>query len=417
MRTGLRQEFDQQLVSPEFYQNPYPYYDALRMEAPVIYSEALGGWLLTRYDDVLATLQDTRHFSSQGRMLAALERLPAGQRAKFKPFEDHFTVGLISSDPPNHTRLRGLVNKAFTPRMVERLRPRVQQLVDELLDVVAPHGEMDAVRDLAYPLPAIVIAELLGAPPEARGDFKVWSDGILAFQGTGAASAAVIEHSQQHLLSMRSFLMELLAERRKRPRDDLLSHLAAVEMEGDRLTEAELLTTCVTLLTAGHETTTNLIANGLYTLLRHPGQLQCLRDDPSLMPAAIEEMLRFESPLQRNPRRVAEDLDYRGARLRRGDYVLQMLGAANRDPAVFAEPGRFRLERQPNRHLAFAFGIHFCVGAPLARLEGPIAIGTLLRRLPDLMLAGETVEWQPHGLLRGLATLPVRFRASSRRDT
>jgi cytochrome P450 len=169
------------------------------------------------------------------------------------------------------------------------------------------------------------------------------------------------------------------------------------------------VTTCVTLLTAGHGTTTNLIANGVYTLLRHPGQLQRLRAEPALMPAAIEELLRFESPLQRNPRRVAEDVDYCGARMRRGDYVLQMLGAANRDPAVFAEPGCFRLARQPNRHLAFGFGIHFCVGAPLARLEGPIAIGTLLRRLPGLRLARETVEWQPHGLLRGLATLPVRF--------
>jgi cytochrome P450 len=409
MPATLRPALDEQLVSPAFYQNPYPFYEQLRAEAPVVYSEALGGWLLTRYDDVLATLHDPRRFSSQGRMLAALERLPNGSRAHFKLFEDHFSIGLISSDPPNHTRLRGLVNKAFTPRAIEQLRPRIQQLVDEMLDAVEPSGRLDIVRDLAYPLPAIVIAEMLGAPPEAREDFKVWSDGILAFQGTGVVTPEVLAYAQQHLQTMRAFLMELLVERRQRPQDDLLSRLAAAEMEGDRLTEAELLTTCVTLLTAGHETTTNLIANGLYTLLCHPEQLEQLRANPSLMPTAIEELLRFESPLQRNPRRVAEDLEYGSAHMRRGDYVLQILGAANRDPAIFAEAGSLRLTRQPNRHLAFGFGLHFCVGAPLARLEGPIAIGTVLRRLPGLRLAAETVEWQPHGLLRGLAALPARF--------
>jgi cytochrome P450 len=409
MRAVLRATLDEQLVSPAFYEDPYPYYETLRAEAPVIYSEALGGWLLTRYEHVLATLQDTRHFSSQGRMLAALEHLPAGTRPQLKPFEDHFTVGLISSDPPNHTRLRALVNKAFTPRVIERLRPRLQQLVDELLDSIEPQGVLDIVRNLAYPLPAIVIAELLGAPAEARNDFKVWSDGILAFQGTGVVTPKVLQHAQHHLLDMRSFLSDLLAQRRRRPQDDLLSHLAAAEMEGDRLTEAELLTTCVTLLTAGHETTTNLIANGLYTLLRHPEQLQQLRANPALMPAAIEEMLRFESPLQRNPRRVANDFEYHGVQLRRDGYVLQMLGAANRDPQVFAEPDCFQLARQPNRHLAFAFGIHFCVGAPLARLEAPIAIGTLLRRFPGLRLASEAVHWHHHGLLRGPVTLPVTF--------
>ena len=210
MRATLPPEIDEQLVSWAFYQDPYPYYAELRAHSPVAFSEALGGWLLTRYEDVLATLQDTRHFSSQGRMLAALERLPDAARQHLKPFEDHFTVGLISSDPPTHTRLRALVNKAFTPRVVERLRPRIQQVVDELLDVVRPHGAVDVVRDLAYPLPAIVIAELLGAPPAAREDFKVWSDGILAFQGMGVVTPDVLEHSQRHLLAMRSFLKELL---------------------------------------------------------------------------------------------------------------------------------------------------------------------------------------------------------------
>jgi len=289
------------------------------------------------------------------------------------------------------------------------LRPRLQVLVDELLDTVQARGEMDLVRDLAYPLPAIVIAELLGAPPEDRENFKVWSDGIVAFQGSGVVSAELMAHSQHHLLEMRAFLAELMAERRREPRDDLLSRLVEAEMEGDRLTEAELLTTCVTLLTAGHETTTTLIANGLYTLLCHSQQMAQLRGNPALMPAAVEEMLRFESPLQRNPRRVAEDLEFGGQRMRRGDYVLQILGAANRDPDVFADPDYFNLVRQPNRHLAFGLGPHFCVGAPLARLEAPIAISTVLRRLPDLRLKTAAVEWEPRTLFRGLRALPVAF--------
>ncbi len=409
MTATVPPELDAQLVTPAFYQDPYPVYQQLSAHSRAAWSEALGGWLIPRYDDVLATMLDTPHFSSQGRVLAVLDRLPPGLREHFRPFENHFTGGLINADPPNHTRLRALVNKAFTPRTVEQLRPRIQALINEMLDAVQARGALDIVADLAYPLPAIVIAEILGAPPESRADFQVWSDGILAFQGTGFVSPEVLAQSQEHLLAMRAFLSDLLADRRRQPRDDLLSHLVEAEMEGDRLTPAELLTTCVTLLIAGHETTTNLIANGLYTLLRHPEQLQQLRADPSLLPTAVEEMLRFESPLQRNPRRATTDFEYAGARLRKGDYVLQMLGAANRDPQVFANPEHFDITRQPNRHLSFAFGIHFCVGAPLARLEAPLAIGTVLRRLPNLRLAAETIEWETHGLLRGLSTLPVAF--------
>ena len=409
MRVTVPPELDEQLISPAFYQDPYPFYQQLRAEAPVAWSEALGAWVLTRYEHVQATLHDPRRFSSQGRLLAALERFPAGLRAQFKPLEDHFAVGLISSDPPNHTRLRALITKAFIPRVIEQLRPRLQVLVDELLDTVQARGEMDLVRDLAYPLPAIVIAELLGAPPEDRENFKVWSDGIVAFQGSGVVSAELMAHSQHHLLEMRAFLAELMAERRREPRDDLLSRLVEAEMEGDRLTEAELLTTCVTLLTAGHETTTTLIANGLYTLLCHPQQMAQLRGNPALMPAAVEEMLRFESPLQRNPRRVAEDLEFGGQRMRRGDYMLQILGAANRDPDVFADPDYFNLVRQPNRHLAFGLGLHFCIGAALGRLEALIAISTILRRLPGLRLNAPAVEWEPRTLFRGLRALPVAF--------
>lgn len=402
-------DLDRQLVSPEYYADPYPFYARLRVEAPVHWSDTLGGWMVTRYDDVLSTLRDTDHFSNQGRFHAVLNPFPPEVRARLQAFDDHFAVGLIGSDPPDHTRLRGLVNLSLTPRIVDRLRPRVQALVDTFLDAVQEQGRMDVIRDLAYPLPATVIAELLGVPPSDRDRFKLWSEGIFAFQGTGRATPELVEYAQTHLLAMRAFLSELLAERRLNPRDDLLTRLVEAEAAGARLTESELLTTCVTLLTAGHETTTNLIGNGLLLLLRHPDQLGLMRDNPRLLPSAIEECLRYESPLQRNPRRVKEDVELRGQRLRRGDYVMQILGSANRDPVRFSDPDRFDIARAAGGHVAFGFGIHFCVGAPLARLEAPIAIHTILRRFPRLALATDRPEWHHHGLLRGLKALPVTF--------
>jgi cytochrome P450 len=407
--TVVDSELDKQLDTYAFYQNPYPYYHQLRQETPVAWSETLGGWVLTRYEDIQKTLHDPQHFSSQGRFSAAIERFPDTTRTQLEPLENHFTVGLIASDPPNHTRLRALVNKAFTPRVVERLRPRIQQLVNDLLDQVENRAEMDIIQDLAYPLPATVIAELIGAPPEARDQFKVWSDGILSFQGRGVVSSELMLQAQGHLLEMRSFLSELMEDRRRHIQDDLLSRLVETEMEGDRLTETELLTTCVTLLTAGHETTTTLITNGLYTLLTHPDQLEQLRANPSLMPTAIEEILRYESPLQRNPRRVAEDIEFERQSMQKGDYVLQILGAANRDPDIFPDPDTFDITRRPNRQMAFGYGVHFCVGAPLARLEAPIAIRSVLDRMPHLRLATQEPEWNQHALIRGLRTLRVEF--------
>jgi cytochrome P450 len=269
MQTTLSPELDQQLLSPAFYHNPYPLYARLRQEAPVVWSERVGAWLITRYEDVITTLRDAQHFSSQGRMLAALDRLSADERAQLQPFEQHFTGGLINSDPPDHTRMRTLINKAFSPRMVEQLRGRVATLVNEFLDAVQDRAAMDVIADLAYPLPATVIAELLGAPGADRERFKGWSEGIFAIQGRGRLTFAQLAQAQEHLLAFRAYLRGLIAARRARPHDDLLGQLVAVEMADDRLSEAELLTTCVTLLTAGHETTTNLIGNTLYTLLQH----------------------------------------------------------------------------------------------------------------------------------------------------
>ena len=400
---------DEVLTGPAFFADPYPVYRRLREEAPVFRSEAIGAWLLTRYDDVSATVRDPRRFSSRERFSAVLDPLSAAERDHLRPLADHFAVGLLGSDPPDHTRLRGLINRAFTPRVVEGLRPRVETLVEGFLDAAEERGEMDFIADFAYPLPATVIAELLGAPPGARDDFKRWSDGILAFQGTGRATPALLDRAQRDLLEMRAFLGDLLAARRRVPTEDLLGRLVAAEAEGDKLSEAELLTTCVTLLTAGHETTTNLLGNGLYSLLRYPDEMARLRAAPELMPTAVEEMLRYESPLQRNPRRLAEDVALGGHIMRRGDFVLQVLGSANRDPARFPDPDRFDVGRRPNRHLAFGHGIHFCLGAPLARLEATIAFGAMLRRLPNLRLTGDGVRWQEHGLLRSLTALPVAF--------
>jgi cytochrome P450 len=413
MPPTLPPDLDAHLVSPEFYQDPYPAYAELLARVRVAWSDALAAWVMPRYDDVQATLLDTQHFSSRGRVLAVLDRLPPDLRQHFQPFENHFSSGLINADPPDHARLRALVTKAFAPKATEALRPRIQQLVDELLDAVLPRGEMDIIQDFAYPLPAIVIAEILGVPPAARDDFKRWSDSILSFQGAGVVSPELLDRVQDDLLAMRAFLAALLDDRRARPRDDLLTHLVRAEIEGDRLTPAELLTTSVLLLIAGHETTTNTITNTLYCLLRHPEQMARLRAEPRLLPSAVEEGLRFESPLQRNPRRMAADCEYAGAPLRRGDYVLQIFGSANRDPRVFPDPDRFDLARTPNRHLAFGFGIHFCVGAPLARLEAPIALATLLRRLPNLRLSGQPFAWRRHGLIRGLDALPVAFQAEA----
>ncbi len=402
-------ELEAELRSPAFSVNPYPVYERLRNEGPVHWSESQGAWLVMRYEDVAATIRDARRFSSRERFSAVLEPLAPEDRARLDPLEQHFSVGLLGSDPPDHTRLRHLINRAFTPRVVEELRPRVQVLVDELIDAARGRGEMDLIRDFAYPLPATVIAELLGVPAEHQDRFKVWSDGILSFQGTGRTTVETLARAQSDLLEMRAFLTDLLDHRRRTPSDDLLGRMVAAEEAGDRLSSAELLTTCVTLLTAGHETTTNLIGNGLNLLLRHPDQLRRLRNDPALMPAAVEEMLRFDSPLQRNPRRAAEDLEFRGQTLRKGDFVLQILGSANHDPRKFPDPERFDIARTPNKHLAFGHGIHFCLGAPLARVEAPVAIGTLLRRMPQLRLVSDEAVWQRHGLLRSLATLPISF--------
>jgi cytochrome P450 len=289
------------------------------------------------------------------------------------------------------------------------MHTRIQGVVDSLLDSVQPNEKMDVISDLAFPLPAIVISELLGIPVEDREQFRSWAKAITSFQGTGQANADVALRSQESLLEVRQYLSEIFARRRRKPQDDLISALVTAEEQGDKLNEAELVSTCTTLLLGGHETTTCLIANGILTLLNLPDQRDELRENPSLMPSAIDEMLRYETPLQRVHKLVAKDVEIRGTTINKGQVVLQMLGAANRDSVHFPDPDRFDIRRNGPRNFAFGHGIHFCLGAPLARLEGEIAIRTVIERLPNLRLDTNIVEWAEGTIFRVPLGLTVSF--------
>jgi hypothetical protein len=388
-------------MDPEFVADPYPTYHRLRAEDPV-HRSPLGFWVLTRYDDVVAVLRDPR-FVKEPLAAVVAARLGAARPA--------VPLSMLERDPPNHTRLRSLVSKAFTPRVVEVLRPHVQQIVDGLLDRVEGARAMDLIEDFAYPLPVIVICELLGVPVEDRDRFKAW--GLDIARGLDAIllppDSEVIQRSTASRRALTDYFRELIAERRASPRADLLSGLIAAEEVGDRLSENELLATCILLLVAGHETTVNLVGNGTLALLRHPDQLRRLRENPGLIGSAVEELLRYDGPVQRTARVPSEAVTLGGRTLGEGDLVLPFMGAADRDPAQFTDPDDLDIARTDNRHIAFGWGIHFCLGAPLARVEGQIAINTLVQRLPKLALATDWPEYRQSLTLRGLAALPVGF--------
>jgi cytochrome P450 len=394
MATTSVNPLDALLVSEKFLIDPYPTLHRLRSEDPVFWSDSIGGWILTRYDDIVPTFKDVGIYSNAGRLAKIVEYLPAKSRAKFKTLEDHYrATSLIFSDPPDHTRLRSLVTKVFNATRVEALRPRIQEAINQSLDAVQGDGEMDVIRDIAVPLPFAILGSILGIPASDRRAVKTWADELLGFQGVNKPSESALAVGQDALVNVRQYLRDIIEERRRKPEDDLLSHLVAAETEGEKLSETELVYTCTTLLVAGHETTTSLIGNGLYTILHHPDQWMLLRENPSLLGSAVEEMLRYESPIARQPRLVKQDTELGGKRILAGQVVFQMLNAANRDPAYFADPDLFDIRRQPNRHMAFGMGIHFCVGALLARTEGQIVFRTLLERMPQLQLADEKPDW------------------------
>ncbi|MFJ3913332.1 cytochrome P450 family protein [Streptomyces vinaceus] len=390
---------------PAFLADPFPLYRQLREDGPVrrvVIAGALEAWLVTRYEDGLAALSDTR-LSSDVRDAAdtrLLEQLPGTER-------ESMLGNMLRSDPPDHTRLRRLVSKAFTARRVAEMRPRVQEVTDRLLDAVVADGHADLVADFALPLPVTVISELLGVPVDERHEFQRWTDRML-MRGAQPPDPAVVNEAWRH---MRAYVTELIGAKRAEPGEDLLSALITARDEEQRLSEDELVAMVFLLLAAGYVTTVNLISGGIAMLLAHPDQLDLLRSDPALLPGAVEEFLRYDGPVSPGIARFArEDVEIAGVRIPRGATVLIGSAVADRDPDRFADPDRLDITRADNAHLAFGHGIHYCLGAPLARLEGQIAIGTALRRLPGLALAVEParIPWRPGGL-RGPLALPVTF--------
>ena len=394
MKKAAPSRLENVINSPAFVADPYPVLREIRAEDPVLWSDGIGGWILTRYDDVVVSFKETSSFSNEGRLAQSVEHLTGASRERLTRFEAHYrTKGLLHSDPPDHTRLRALVTKAFTPRVIETLKPRIKEIVTDLLKEASARGGMDIVRDLAIPLPATVIAEMLGAPTADRHRFRKWADDLLAFQGINKPPEAVLLQAQESLIEMRDYLMVQIEEKRANPKDDLLTKLVQAESEGDRLSVSELINTCVTLLVAGHETTTSLLGSSVFTLLKHPEALAKIREDWDLLPQAIEEVLRYESPVSRQPRLMKRDFELNGKLLKKGEIVFQMLNAANRDPAHFDDPETFDIFRKNNRHLAFGQGIHFCVGATLARTEAHIALKTLFEMFPAIALVEPDPEW------------------------
>jgi cytochrome P450 len=389
-------------MDPEFLADPYPTYHRLRMEDPVHHSP-LGFWVLTRYEDVAAVLRDARFIKEP---LAALVAARFGSEVP-----RGVGLSMLDRDPPDHTRLRSLVSKAFTPRVVEGLRPRIQEIVDGLIARAEAAGTMDVIEEFAYPIPVNVICEMMGVPVKDHERFKGWSLDIA--RGLDSIwlppDSEIPRRSAAARHAIGDYFRELIAERRASPRGDLLSALIAAEEAGDKLNEEELLATCILILIAGHETTVNLIGNGVLALLRNPEALRRLRATPGLITTAVEELLRYDGPVQRTARVASDDATIGGHTIHKGEMVMPFIGAADRDPAQFPEPDRLDLARADNRHIAFGWGIHFCLGAPLARVEGQIAIDTLVRRLPRLALVTDTVEYRQSLTLRGLKELPVKF--------
>ena len=377
------------LTSRKIRANPYEVYERLRSKDPIHRMRLINAWALTEYDDAMAILQDHRRFSS------------GENKLEYAPYRT-----MLDLDPPDHTRLRSLVSKAFTPRSVALLGPRIEEIAAELLDDLADKDSFDLISDFAFPFPVIVIAEMLGIPSEDRDKFNVWSNDIaLAVEPILSGEEIVrVERASDEIIE---YFESIIEQRRRQPRDDMLSALLAAEEEGDRLTHDELLGTLMLLLVAGNETTRSLIGNGMLALLKNPDQLQRLRENPDLLESAIDEMLRYDSPVQFIIRVVMEDVEFKGKRFRAGQKVLLLVGASNRDPSVFAEPGAMDIGRQEKSHLSFGRGIHYCLGSPLALLEARVAFANLIERFSSIELVSEP-EFRDQIVLRGVESLWIR---------
>jgi cytochrome P450 len=396
------------LLDPEVLANPYPLYRQLRTEDPVHWDPFLHAWIVTRYTDVVTVL----HRFSANRTPTP-EQLAALGLESLTPVARVMVRQMLFLDAPSHTRIRGLASQAFTPRRVERLREHIQSITDDLLDAVIPRGRMDVIEELAAPLPAIVTAEMLGVPTRDHQLLKKWSADFAEmlgnFQHNPDRAAGVLKSTEE----MVAYFRDAVREQRERPRDGLVSALLAAEIDGDRFTEDEVIANVIVTMVGGQETTTNLIGNGIVTLLRNPEPMARLREDPALITSAVEELLRYESPSQHTARLAPEDVMLGGKLIRKRQAVIAVMAAGNRDPERFPEPDRLDLGRTDNRHLAFGWAAHFCFGAPLARIEGQIAFATMLRRLPELRLSPEPLVWRENLGLRGLTALPVTFAGAA----
>ncbi len=387
-------------LDPAFREDPQPAFDALRAAEPVHYDQVLRRYALTRHDDVAAVLKN------RGMSVDPRNALPGTLEAMFLREGFEGEPSMLLSDPPYHTRLRAIVSKAFTPRAIETMAPRIQQIVDELLDAVATGPGFDLIEVFAAPLPTIVIAEMLGVDPAERGKFKEWSDtGVMSFNPVlSPKERARVDAANE---ALHGYFARVIADRRAHPADDMVSAIIAAEENGERLNDQEVNSMCTLLLAAGNVTTTDLIGNGVHALLRFPEQLRKLQADPSLIKNAIEEMLRFDPPVTQSGRVPLSDVEIGGCPIGKGRSITPFLAAANHDPGVYPEPHRLDITRADTHHNSFGGGVHFCLGAPLARLEAQIAIGTLVRRFPDLRLGNGPRERRSIPSFRGFSRLPV----------
>jgi pimeloyl-[acyl-carrier protein] synthase len=392
------------LLDPAVLANPYPLFHRLRQEDPVHWDPFLHAWVVTRYADVLEVL----HTFAADRTPSP-DQLASMGLAQLAPLAQLMVKQMLFMDASAHTRLRGLASQAFTPARIETLRSHIQEIVERLLDAVRDGGSMDVIADLAEPLPAIVTAEMLGLPVEDRHRLKAWSANFAEMLGNFQHNPDHARRMLQTVDEMTAYFREAVEEIKQHPREGLIRSLLSAELDGDRLTEEEVVANAIITMVGGQETTTNLIGNGVLTLLRHPDQMKRLRGDLSLTTSAVEEMLRFESPSQHTARLAPDDRQLGGKQIRKRQAVIAVMAAANRDPERFPEPDRFDVARTDNRHLAFGYAAHFCFGAPLARMEGQVAFAALLRRFENIQLEPQDLAWRTNLGLRGLTSLKVSF--------
>ncbi len=392
------------LLEPEVLANPYPLYHKLRSEDPVHWDRFLHTWVVTRYPDVLNVL----HSFSADRTPTP-EQLTAMGLSGLNAIAQVMVKQMLFMDAPAHTRLRGLASVAFTPQRVRVLRGHIQEIADNLLDRVQARGEMDVIADFAAPMPAIVTAEMLGVPTEDHVNLKKWSADFAEMLGNFQHNPDRIPAVLESTNNLTDYFQAAISKAREYPREGLIHSFMTAEIDGDRLTDEEIVANCIVTMVGGQETTTNLIGNGLLTLMRNSEQLAQLRDDPSVISSAVEELLRYESPSQHTGRIAREDVQIGDKQIRKGQAVMAIMAAANRDPGRFPDPDRLILQCSDNKHLAFGWSSHFCFGAPLARMEGQIAFETILRRLPHLEVAPGPLTWRNNSGLRGLTALPVTF--------